>query len=134
MGSGSWRKVKEFILTGYKKLFSTELNYSTLSSEVSHFSSCFLTEEEKNKLNQQISEEEIRAGMWAFKAFKAPGPDDLHASFFQYFWHNVKESVCMPRGLTIFMQAFFSISGIMSKNQCVWRLRGFLLRCLCLTT
>ena len=95
MGSGSWRKVKEFILTGYKKLFSTELNYSTLSSEVSHFSSCFLTEEEKNKLNQQISKEEIRAGMWAFKAFKAPGPDDLHASFFQYFWHNVKESVCM---------------------------------------
>ena len=91
--------VKEFILTGYKKLFSTELFYSTLSSKVSHFSSCFLTKEGKNRLSLQISEEEIRAGLWALKAFKAPGPDGLHASSFQ----------------------------------CVWRLRVFLLRGLCLT-
>ena len=97
--NGEWimeeKGVKEFILTGYKKLFSTELNYSTLSSEVSHFCSCFLTEEEKNRLSQQISEEEIRAGLWALKAFKGPRPDSLHAGFFQYFWHDVKESVCM---------------------------------------
>ena len=78
-----------------KKLFSTELNYSTLSSEVSHISNYFLTEEEKNRFNQRISEEEIRVGLWALKAFKAPGPDGLHAGFFQYFWHDVKKSVCM---------------------------------------
>ncbi|KAL0016945.1 hypothetical protein SO802_004014 [Lithocarpus litseifolius] len=87
--------LNEFTLTGYKKLFSTELVYSTLSSEVSHFSSCFLTKEEKNRLSLQISEEEIRAGLWALKAFKAPGPNGLHAGFFQYFLHDVKESVCM---------------------------------------
>lgn len=87
--------VKEFILTGYKKLFFIELIYSTFSSEVSQFSSCFLTTGEKNRLSLQISKEEIRASLWALKAFKAPGPDGLHARFFQYFWHDVKELVCM---------------------------------------
>ena len=97
--NGKWimeeEGVKEFILIGYKKLFLTELIYSPLSSKVSHFSSCFLTEEEKNKLSLQISKEEIRASLWAFKAFKAPGPDGLHVGFFKYFWQDVKESVCL---------------------------------------
>lgn len=87
--------VKEFILAGYRELFSTKLIYSSLSSEVSHFSRCFLTDEEKNRLNMQTSGEEIRASLWALKAFKAPKPNGLHAGFFQYFWHDVKESVCM---------------------------------------
>ena len=33
-----------------------------------------------------MSDEEIKAGLWSLKAFKAPGPDGLHAGFFQRFW------------------------------------------------
>ena len=39
-------------------------------------------------------EEEIRQGLWALKPFKALGVDGLHAGFFQYFWEDVKHSVC----------------------------------------
>lgn len=33
-------------------------------------------------------------GHWALKPFKAPRPDGLHVGFFQYFWADVKLSVC----------------------------------------
>ena len=39
-------------------------------------------------------EEEIKLGLWSLKPFKAPGADGLHAEFFQYFWADVKASVC----------------------------------------
>ena len=60
------------------------------------FSSCsFLSEEESSILAGPVLEDEIRHGLWALKPFKAPGPDGLHAGFFQYFWNDVKNSICM---------------------------------------
>ena len=60
------------------------------------FSCCsFLSEEEGSILAGPVLEDEIRLGLWALKPFKAPGPDGLHAGFFQYFWNDVKNSVCM---------------------------------------
>ena len=40
-----------------------------------------------------VIEEEIRAAHWSLKAFKALGPDGLHAKFFQRFWLVVGRSV-----------------------------------------
>ena len=40
-----------------------------------------------------MSDEEIKAGLWSLKAFKAPGPDGLHVGFFQRFWPIVGKSV-----------------------------------------
>ena len=40
-----------------------------------------------------VTEEEIKAALWSLKAFKAPGPDGLHAGFFQRFWLVVGRSV-----------------------------------------
>ena len=40
-----------------------------------------------------VTEEEVRAAIWSMKAFKAPGPDGLHAGFFQRFWLVVGKSV-----------------------------------------
>ena len=45
-------------------------------------------------ISRQVTEEEITKGLWGLKPFKAPGVDGLHAGFFQYFWNDVKESVC----------------------------------------
>ena len=40
-----------------------------------------------------ITNEEIKTALWSLKACKAPGPDGLHARFFQRFWHVVGGSV-----------------------------------------
>ena len=48
---------------------------------------------ERESISGSASEEEIRAAVWALKPFKAPGPDGLHAGFFQKFWPTVGSSV-----------------------------------------
>ena len=45
-------------------------------------------------MGREVDEEEIRVALWSIKLFKDPGPDGLHARFFQYFWHDVQASVC----------------------------------------
>ena len=40
-----------------------------------------------------VTDAEIKDSLWALKAFKAPGPDGLHAGFFQRFWLIVGDSV-----------------------------------------
>nr|XP_023874857.1 uncharacterized protein LOC111987377 [Quercus suber] len=52
-----------------------------------------LTDSDRDNLDTEVSDEEIKAALWSLKAFKAPGPDGLHAGFFQRFWLVVGESV-----------------------------------------
>ena len=65
-----------------------------MDSPIANFSYCFLSEEERGWMGRVGDEEEIKAALWTFKPFKAPGLDGLHAGFFQYFWGNVQVSVC----------------------------------------
>ena len=44
-----------------------------------------LSEEEAQALALPIKEREIKDGLWALKAFKAPSPNGLHAGFYQRF-------------------------------------------------
>ena len=44
-----------------------------------------LSEEEAQALALPIKEREIKDGLWALKAFKVPGPNGLHAGFYQRF-------------------------------------------------
>lgn len=100
---GEWiteEGVKEHILSGFKRLFTIELTYSTQSSDVEHFSCSVLSELEKEKLIEEVTIEEIKAGMRALKPFKAPKADGLHAGFFQRFWHEVQDFVCKEVGFT----------------------------------
>ena len=62
----------------------------------------------KDNLIKDVTYDEIKAGLWSLKAFKAPGVDGLHAGFFQIFWHEVNESICKEVG------SMFS-SGIMPE-------------------
>ena len=86
--------IKNLILLGFQEIFQTDLVEAPHESEVQSFSCCFLSEEERALLAAPVLEEEIRQGLWSLKAFKAPGPDRLHADFFQYFWADVKQVVC----------------------------------------
>ena len=78
--------LKEHILYGFRKLYSTELEMLYKDSHVSEFSGNFLTEEERNWMGREVSDEDIKGGLWSLKPFKAPGPDGLHARFYQHFW------------------------------------------------
>ena len=85
--------VKDYIRSGFINLFTTELSYSTRTSDVEHFSCNVLSEWEKNKLSEEVTMAKVKAGMWALKPFKALGADRIHDSFFQRFWHEVQEAV-----------------------------------------
>ena len=95
---GEWiveeEAVKEHILNGFKRLYSTDLEMSFRSSHVAEFSGSFLTEVDRNWMGREVTEEDVRNGLWALKPFKAPGPDGLHAGFFQHFWHEVRNPIC----------------------------------------
>ena len=56
------------------------------------WSTC-LNEAEISLVDRPITNEEIKASLWALKPFKAPGPDGLHTGFFQRFWLLVRESI-----------------------------------------
>ena len=82
------------IQSGFMKLYSSYMNVVYLKSPVTEFSCCVLSEEDRCCLERVVDDEEIREALWALKPFKAPGPDGLHAIFFQHFWHDLKDSIC----------------------------------------
>ena len=94
---GNWltddTEVKEHIRNGFMNLYTTDLSWSTKSSVVSNFSCCFFSDEIRDRIGSEVTMEEIRASLWALKPVKAPGPDGLHAGFYQHFWMEVKNSV-----------------------------------------
>ena len=95
---GEWMfeedQVREHIHRGFYDLYSTDLEKSCLNSLISSFSCRFFSEKEQERIGREVLEEDIRVGLWALKAFKAPGRNGLHAGFFQHFWHDVKQLVC----------------------------------------
>nr|POE64448.1 line-1 reverse transcriptase like [Quercus suber] len=48
----------------------------------------------KSWIGREVSDEDVRNGLWGLKPFKALGPDGLHIGFYQHFWHDVWKSVC----------------------------------------
>ncbi|KAL0001243.1 hypothetical protein SO802_015024 [Lithocarpus litseifolius] len=53
----------------------------------------YLNEEEAASVDIMVTVEEISAGLWGLKPYKAPSPDGLHVRFFQCFWLVVGDSV-----------------------------------------
>lgn len=92
-GSGEWiyeqAKVKEHIQAGFEKLYTSEMCMSYATSSVSEFSCYFFSKKERNWIEREVIDKEIRIGLWAFKSFKALGQDGLNVGFFQHFWQDV---------------------------------------------
>nr|XP_023895781.1 uncharacterized protein LOC112007645 [Quercus suber] len=85
--------IREFIRRGFEGVYtSSHLSSSWFNPLVSQLQAK-LSEEEKMSISGAASEEEIKSAFWSLKPFKAPGPDGLHASFFQRFWLVVGKSV-----------------------------------------
>ena len=67
---------------GYSDIYTTSFSsVSALPPTISSWQ-IRLSEEEKCSISGEVSEEEIKAALWSLKAFKAPGPDRLHAGGF----------------------------------------------------
>ncbi|XP_065627415.1 uncharacterized protein LOC136066659 [Quercus suber] len=97
-GRGDWifeeEGVKNHIRSGFENLDTTGLDMAPLSSPISQFSCCYFIDEDQAWIGQAVNEEDVRDGLWALKPFKAPGPDGLHAGFFQQFWPDVGRYIC----------------------------------------
>lgn len=52
-----------------------------------------MSEGEAQALASPIEDREIKDGLWALKAFKAPRPDGLHVGFYQRFWMITGKSI-----------------------------------------
>lgn len=82
-----------FIRKGFCDIYSTSHTSSTRNlSHDTRWQVC-LSNEERDSLSQRVTTKEIEARLWLLKANKASRPNVLHASFFQYFWPMVGESV-----------------------------------------
>ena len=94
---GEWindeAEVMEFIRRGFYDIYSSSFTSSYRQSSQFCTGQARLIDEDRDSLWSRVTDEEIKAGLWSMKANKAPGPDGLHAGFFQTFWPTVGESV-----------------------------------------
>ena len=78
--------VMNYIRGGFDKLFITSLEYTPLTPPQPSRRQAALSEEDRVSLSTLVTDVEIKEGLWALKAFKAPRSYGLHAGFFQRFW------------------------------------------------
>ena len=87
--TGEWiydeAKIKDHIQDGFSKLYTSKMCMVSIESLVANFSCYMLFEEESRWMGREVDDEEIKTALWSLKPFKAPGPDGIHAGFFQYF-------------------------------------------------
>ncbi|KAL6174610.1 hypothetical protein ACLB2K_051256 [Fragaria x ananassa] len=96
--SGNWTTNEEDMATilvqDFKKRFHQDS--PTNVDDIHSFTSIIepvINSADNTMLLQQVTEEEIFAAVNSIGALKAPGPDGIHASFYQNCWQEVKESV-----------------------------------------
>jgi hypothetical protein len=94
---GNWIHLEADIATlvrkGFMDLFCTSMCSAPRSIwSINNWKACIL-EGDSLTLSQPISSSEVKVVLWSMKPFKAPGPDGLHAGFFQRTWATIKESV-----------------------------------------
>ena len=86
---GEWlteeREVANHFREGFIKIYTTAQEAATHDFNYNLQWQPKLLSEEKNSISHMVTEEEIKSALWSLKAFKAPGPDGLHAGFFQRF-------------------------------------------------
>ena len=79
------REVANHFREGFIKVYTTSQVVATRDFSYNVQWQPKLSCDEKTSISHMVTEEEIRAALWSLKAFKAPGPDGLHAGFFRDF-------------------------------------------------
>ena len=79
-------RAMNFIRKEFERTFTTSLDVAPLNPIWPSWWLAGLSDKDRSSLSGMVTDAKIKDGLWVLKAFKAPGPDGLHASFFQRFW------------------------------------------------
>lgn len=81
-------------LQEFKKWFSVDTtpSHDSMNSFLNIISPC-ISDVDNRHLTNQVTLEEIHHALFSIGRLKAPGPDGLHALFFQKYWEIVKGSI-----------------------------------------
>lgn len=52
-----------------------------------------MSRKEGEMIKCQVTGKEVKDGLWSMKPFKAPGPNGMHADFYQRNWNVVEDMV-----------------------------------------
>ena len=86
-------EIANHIRKGFLELFLTSHCYSQLAEWTPPLWQVGLHKTDVALLEGPITDVEIRSALWSLKPYKAPGPDGLHAGFFQRFWPTISSSI-----------------------------------------
>ena len=75
----------DHINKNFKEHYSTSQVWFDWHTSPITLSQLSLTDSDRDNLDAEVSNEEIKAALWSLKDSKALGPDGLHVSFFQQF-------------------------------------------------
>ncbi|OMO51138.1 reverse transcriptase [Corchorus capsularis] len=81
------------VIDFFQSLYSSELSSCNLLSVDCPLNIRKLDSASHNSLVSILELDEIRTALWQMKPFKAPGPDGLHAAFFQKCWNDINDTL-----------------------------------------
>ncbi|GKV18315.1 hypothetical protein SLEP1_g28713 [Rubroshorea leprosula] len=87
--------IETTVTTHFKSLYSTSLTHSFHDSFNNIQNGHIVSSSSWHLLTSPPSDSEIKKAIFSMKPFKAPGPDGLHATFFQKFWLLLKDKLCL---------------------------------------
>ena len=85
--------VMDFVQNHFQNLFSSEMLFSSRLASFSYTDLPHLSNSDVHTLSLPVLDDEIKNALWSLKPFKSPGPNGIHAGFYQRFWLLVKDSV-----------------------------------------
>ena len=87
------REVRDHFRRGFISLYTSSLTQAKRVLNQNSQWQVRLSDEIKSSLDDMVMLEEIKEALWSMKPYKSPGPDGLHAGFYQWFWLIVGDSV-----------------------------------------
>lgn len=95
--NGEWctedRHMEHIVESYYRNMFTSNSSGGEASDEILQAVPEVISMEDNHLLTQPFSKDEIFDAINSMKPCKAPGPDGVHAIFYQRFWHIIGDDI-----------------------------------------